>query len=533
VGAFLARIRSAPLQTPGAGLVDRIDWVGTGGTPSFTGAAASFPDIAEQRSTGNRVAGWLRAKRIAVSAKVAVDILRAVDCCAAVATGWLAFLLYPRVDLLAWPAHGFVALLGGVLLVNVLQMQGAYHPDRIRQPLSHLAATGGAVLVTAAILIAVAFVTKASAQYSRGWALLWLALALGAIAGVRLMLYLVLLRLRPTAAGGWLRRDVAIVGAGPDAERFIEHLVQTDSQAIRIVGVYDDRYRELPSVTGGYPVRGAIADLSALCRTISVDKIYVAIPWSAEDALRDCLNQLQCLPVDIRLVVAPLGYHLLDRRVSYLHRLPMIHVADRPLGDWGRLAKWIEDAVVATVALAMLGPLMLLIAIAIKIDSPGPVLFHQKRYGFNNQLIDVLKFRTMRHDQCDANGSSLTTPDDPRITRLGRFLRRSSLDELPQLINVLRGEMSIVGPRPHPIEAKAANRLYQDVVAGYAARHKVKPGLTGWAQVNGWRGPTDTEDQIIKRIEYDLWYLDNWSLFLDLRVMILTIFVGLFGKNAY
>jgi Undecaprenyl-phosphate glucose phosphotransferase len=510
--------------------VDRVDWAGTGGSASFTGAAASFP---EQRSTGNRVAGWLQAKRNAVSAKVAIDILRLVDCCVAVATGWLAFWLYPRVDLLAWPEHGFVALLGGVLLVNVLQMEGAYHPDRIRQPLSHLAATGGAVLVTAAILIAVAFVTKVSAQYARGWALLWLAFALGAIVGVRLMLYLVLLRLRSTAAGGWLRHDIAIVGARADTERFIEHLEQTDGQTLRVLGVYDDRYRELPSVIGGYPVRGAIADLSALCRSIPVDKIYVVMPWSAGDALLDSLNQLQCLPVDIRLVVAPLGYRLLNRRISYLHQLPMIHVADRPLGDWGRLVKRIEDALVATVALAVLGPVMLLIAIAIKIDSPGPVLFRQKRYGFNNQLIDVLKFRTMRHDQCDANGASLTTRNDPRVTRLGRFLRRSSLDELPQLINVLRGEMSIVGPRPHALEAKAADRLYQDVVAGYAARHKVKPGLTGWAQVNGWRGPTDTEDQIIKRVEHDLWYLDNWSIYFDIRIIIKTVFIGLLGKNAY
>jgi Undecaprenyl-phosphate glucose phosphotransferase len=500
---------------------------------SFAGAATSLPDITEERSPGNRVARWLQAKRNALSAKVAIDILRVVDCCAGAATGWLAFALYLPVKLVSWPQYSFVALLGGVLLVNVLQMVGAYHPDRIRQPLSHLAATAGAVPITAAILIAVAFVTKASAQYSRGWALLWLALALGAVVGVRLILYLVLTHLRPTARSGWLRRQVAIVGAGAEAERFIDHLERMESQSIRVIGVYHDQFRQQRPVICGYPVRGTIVDLCELCRTVPVDKIYVAMSWSAEEALLDALDQLQCLPVDIRLVMPPLGYRFLNRPVSCLHQLPMIHVADRPLGDWGRLVKWIEDAVVATVALAVLGPVMLLIAIAIKIDSPGPVFFRQKRYGFNNQLIEVLKFRTMRHDQCDAKGSNLTTRNDPRITRLGRFLRRSSLDELPQLINVLRGEMSIVGPRPHALEAKAADRLYQDVVAGYAARHKVKPGLTGWAQVNGWRGPTDTEDQIIKRVEHDLWYLENWSVYCDLKIIMMTIFIGLFGKNAY
>jgi Undecaprenyl-phosphate glucose phosphotransferase len=514
-------------------LVAGVDWPAAGDAVSLAGAADSFPEIAEQRRRERSLVRWLKAKRSALSTKVAGDILRVVDFCAMVATGWVALLLYSPFQFDAWSHYSLVAVLGGVLLVNVLQMEGVYHPDRMREPLSHLPATGRAVLLTAAMLIAVAFVTKVSAQYSRGWALLWLALAFGAVVGLRLTLHLVLLRLGPTARSGWLQRQVAIVGAGPDAERFIDHLERLERGGIRLLGVYDDQSRELPSVIGGYPVRGTVADLCELCRTIPVDEIYVAMPLSAEEALLEALNRLQCLPVDIRLVVAPLGYRFLNRRVSCLHQVPMIHVAERPLGDWGRLVKWIEDAVVAMLALTVLGPVMLLIAIAIKIDSPGPVLFRQKRYGFNNQVIEVLKFRTMRHDQCDANGSRLTTRDDPRVTRLGRLLRRSSLDELPQLINVLRGEMSIVGPRPHPIEAKAADRLYQDVVAGYAARHKVKPGLTGWAQVNGWRGPTDTEDQIVKRVEHDLWYLENWSVYFDIRIIIMTILVGLFGKNAY
>jgi Undecaprenyl-phosphate glucose phosphotransferase len=512
------------------GFVERTDWPATLDTVTFARAAESFAEVTRSWRIESGIQRWLN---VALSAKIASDILRVIDCCAMIASGWIAFMLYEPIRSDLWSQYGLVAVLGGVLLVNMLQMQGAYHPDRIRQPLIRLGATAAAVLLTGALLIAAAYVIKASADYSRAWTLLWLALTLGAVVGTRLSLHLLLVRLRPTDDSSWLWRNVAIVGAGPEAERFIAHLNASASESIRIFGVYDDQHRKRPSSIANCPVRGTIADLCELCRSFKVDEIYIAMPLSAEEPLVEALNQLQCLPVDIRLIVAPLGYRLLNRRFSYVQQLPVIHVADRPLGDWGGLLKWTEDRIVATVALVLLAPVMLLIAVAIKIDSPGPVLFRQNRYGFNNQLIEVLKFRTMRQDACDANGSALTMRDDPRVTRLGRFLRRSSLDELPQLFNVLRGEMSIVGPRPHAIEAKAADQLYQDVVAGYAARHKVKPGLTGWAQVNGWRGPTDTEDQIVKRVEHDLWYLENWSICFDLKIIAMTVFVGLFGKNAY
>ena len=176
----------------------------------------------------------------------------------------------------------------------------------------------------------------------------------------------------------------------------------------------------------------------------------------------------------------------------------------------------------AALALLGLAPVMALVALAIKLDSKGPVLFRQKRYGFNNELIEVFKFRSMFVEQADANAAKLVTKDDPRVTRVGRFIRKTSLDELPQLFNVLRGELSLVGPRPHALQAKAADRLYHDVVDGYFARHKVKPGITGWAQINGWRGETDTPEKIQKRVEHDLYYIDNWSVLLDLYILLKT-----------
>ena len=173
------------------------------------------------------------------------------------------------------------------------------------------------------------------------------------------------------------------------------------------------------------------------------------------------------------------------------------------------------------------------LALAIKLDSRGPVLFRQKRYGFNNELIEVFKFRSMFVDQADANAAKLVTKDDPRVTCIGRFIRKTSLDELPQLINVIKGELSLVGPRPHALQAKAADRLYQDVVDGYFARHRVKPGITGWAQINGWRGETDTNEKIQRRVEHDLYYIENWSVFFDLQILAMTPLALFKTENAY
>jgi exopolysaccharide biosynthesis polyprenyl glycosylphosphotransferase len=210
-----------------------------------------------------------------------------------------------------------------------------------------------------------------------------------------------------------------------------------------------------------------------------------------------------------------------------------MHIASAPLSGWSGLVKIAEDKIVAGAVLLMFAPLLLLIAAAVKFDSAGPVFFRQKRYGFNNQLIEVWKFRSMYHHMSDVHAERLTTRGDPRVTRVGAFLRKTSLDELPQLFNVLRGEMSIVGPRPHPLKAKAGGRLYEEVVAEYAVRHKVKPGLTGWAQVNGWRGETEVDEQIIKRVEHDLYYIENWSLWLDIKILLMTAVCGWSGKNAF
>ena len=204
-----------------------------------------------------------------------------------------------------------------------------------------------------------------------------------------------------------------------------------------------------------------------------------------------------------------------------------------PFKGWSPLIKRIEDLVLASLALLLLSPLMLGVALAIKLDSPGPVLFRQKRYGYNNRLIEVYKFRSMYHQMADAHAERQTTKGDSRVTRVGAFIRRTSLDELPQLLNVLLGSMSMVGPRPHATATKAAGILFEEAVETYSARHRVKPGITGWAQINGYRGETDTLEKIEKRVEFDLEYIENWSVWFDLYILFRTLPAVAFSKEAY
>jgi Undecaprenyl-phosphate glucose phosphotransferase len=245
------------------------------------------------------------------------------------------------------------------------------------------------------------------------------------------------------------------------------------------------------------------------------------------------LSELSDTPVDIRLAPELLRFEFLQQRAEWVAGIPLLRVLDRPVSGARELLKTAEDRILGSLLLLAVAPVMLVVALAIKLDSPGPVFFRQTRYGFNNNLIKVWKFRTMYHHLTDAAASVLTQRDDPRVTRVGRFLRRTSLDELPQLLNVVHGEMSLVGPRPQALQAKAGDQLYQDVMHHYAARHRVKPGLTGWAQVNGWRGETDTCEKLTKRVEHDLYYIDNWSLWLDLQILLRTVWVVLTARNAY
>ncbi len=390
---------------------------------------------------------------------------------------------------------------------------------------------GAAWTLVFALLAVIAFFMKLGIEYSRFWLASWYLIGLFVLTGFRAALSTTL---RSWAREGRLNRRAVIVGGGPAARDLIKALEASSDTDIRIYGIFDDRSEErVDKRIAGYPKLGNIDELVKFGRKMRLDLLIVTLPITAENRLLQLLKKLWVLPVDICLSAHTNKLRFRPRTYSYIGNVPFIDVQDRPIADWDSVLKWSFDKLVSLLTLIAALPLMALVALAIKLDSRGPVFFKQKRYGFNNEMIGVYKFRSMYTEQSDQNASKLVTRDDPRVTPVGRFIRKTSLDELPQLINVLKGELSLVGPRPHALQAKAANALYDEVVDSYFARHRVKPGITGWAQVNGWRGETDTKDKIERRVEHDLYYIENWSVWFDLYILIKTPFSLLSSKNAY
>jgi Undecaprenyl-phosphate glucose phosphotransferase len=429
------------------------------------------------------------------------------------------------------PRYLAAALGLAALAVCLLQAAGAYRMAAFRTLRGSALRLVGAWSL-AFLLVATAMVfAKIADHYSRVWMASVFVAGLAALLTGRFALARFITAQKQR---GHFDRRTAIVGGGPVAEDLIRALDAESESGVRIVGVFDDRGdMRSDTVVAGYPKLGTVSDLVAYARTTRLDLIIFTIPIAAEDRILQMLAKLWVLPIDIRLSAQASKLRLRPRAYSYLGAVPVLDIFDKPMADWDIVAKSIFDRVVGCAMLVALAPMMLAVALAVRLTSTGPVLFRQKRYGFNNELIEVYKFRSMYVNQSDAGAARLVTRDDPRVTPVGRFIRKTSLDELPQLFNVIKGELSLVGPRPHALQAKAANTLYDQVVDGYFARHKVKPGITGWAQVNGWRGETDTSDKIQKRVEHDLHYIENWSILFDVKIMLATP-VSLFRtKNAY
>ncbi|MFB9951100.1 undecaprenyl-phosphate glucose phosphotransferase [Rhizobium puerariae] len=340
--------------------------------------------------------------------------------------------------------------------------------------------------------------------------------------------------IRNWARNGVMERRAVIVGGGEPAKRLVRELEQQPDNDIRICGIFDDRGSERsPTVVAGYPKLGTFAELVEFARLARIDMLIIALPASAEQRILQLLRKLWVLPVDIRLAAHANRLRFRPRSYSHVGAVPMFDIFDKPIRDWDSVAKRIFDIAFSLVAITLLWPVMLAAAIAVKANSKGPVLFRQKRHGFNNEVIEVLKFRSMYTNMSDQSAIKAVTKSDPRVTPVGRFLRKSSIDELPQLFNVLRGELSLVGPRPHAVSAQTGTRKYVDVVESYFARHRVKPGVTGWAQINGLRGELDSDEKIRARTAYDLDYIENWSLLFDLKILFLTPVRLLNTDNAY
>jgi Undecaprenyl-phosphate glucose phosphotransferase len=443
----------------------------------------------------------------------------------------IAKLYVDAADINRTPQYGIALAATGLITVAIFQVLGLYRLDALTSPLKQAPRLVVGWTMALAVLIAGVFLFKIGPDFSRGWLLIWFTVGLLVLSAGR---FILMLLTRRWIKQGRMNRRAVIYGGGPECEKLLASLEADYASDIRICGIFDDRGdARVGPLVSGYPKLGKLTDLIEFGRKTRVDLIILTLPMAAEMRIMDLLRLLWVMPVDIRLAASSTKLRFRPRSYSYVGAVPLLDLCDKPLDDWSAVIKGTFDRLVGLTALILLSPVMAAVAAAIKYDSKGPVLFRQKRFGFNNDLIEVYKFRSMYTNMADAGAAKLVTRDDPRVTKVGRFIRRTSLDELPQLFNVLNGSLSLVGPRPHALQAKADNKLYYDVVDGYFARHKVKPGITGWAQINGWRGETDTEDKILKRVEHDLYYIDNWSVFLDIYILLKTPFSLISTDNAY
>ncbi|MFZ1960382.1 MAG: undecaprenyl-phosphate glucose phosphotransferase [Methylovirgula sp.] len=391
-------------------------------------------------------------------------------------------------------------------------------------------AAGLACIFGAALVVGMSF--RLEAVYPRSFLLAWFGCGLLALGCERIGLALFVDRLIRT---GRLVRRTVIVGGGSAADGLLQQLARQQQADLQVLGIFDDRTDERsPTVVAGFPKLGSVDDLIEFARRTRIDLVIFTLPITAEQRLLEMLRKLWILPIDIRLAAHRNELHFRPHSYSYIGTVPLIDIFDRPIADWDLVLKYCFDRIVGAILLLLLSPLMAAVALAIKLDSRGSILFKQKRYGFNNEVIEIYKFRSMYVDTLDFAAAKLVTKDDPRVTRVGRVLRKTSLDELPQLFNVVfRGNLSLVGPRPHALHARAAERQYDEVVDGYFARHRVRPGITGWAQIHGWRGETDTPEKIQGRVECDLYYIENWSILLDINILFATPFALFNTRNVY
>lgn len=346
---------------------------------------------------------------------------------------------------------------------------------------------------------------------------------------VSLCVYRVVLRLilRALRSQGINTRSVVIAGAGTLGQQLANNIVANSSFGLVFGGYYDDAAPKQKLVAA--QTIGNLEQLVVDCKEGGIDRVYIVLPPQAYERRKWLVKELADSTSSVYIVPDVFTYQLLHSRSDTIMGIPTISIYDSPLDGSNAIIKRIEDIVLSTLILIMISPVLLGLALAVKFTSKGPVFFKQNRYGIDGKPIKVWKFRSMNVME---DGAKVTqaTKNDSRFTPIGQFIRKTSLDELPQFINVLQGQMSIVGPRPHAV---AHNEEYRKLVDGYMLRHKVKPGITGWAQINGWRGETDTLDKMEKRIEFDLEYIRNWSLFFDLKIVFLTIFKGFVNKNAY
>lgn len=407
----------------------------------------------------------------------------------------------------------------------VAEVRGLYQSWRVDSVIAECGYLSTVWFVVVMFLLIFGFVTKSSADFSRVVLAAWTLLVPFSMCSMRFVLRGAL---RSARSQGKNTRTVAFAGVSGATKKMAAHIAQMPWAGFRVVGAFDDRALERLELDG-LELKGGMHDLICMARSGEIDIVYITLPMVAEKRIINLIENLSDTTASVYVVPDLFVFSLYKARWMTVGGLPVISTFESPFYGTESWLKRAEDVLLGCVILLLISPILLVVAIGVKVTSQGPVIFRQRRYGLKGEVVEVWKFRSMT--VCDDGAQVVQAKkNDARITPFGAFLRRTSLDELPQFINVLQGTMSIVGPRPHAV---AHNELYRKQIRGYMLRHKVKPGITGLAQVNGWRGETDTLDKMQKRIEYDLEYIQNWSLWLDMRIILKTVMVGFGGKNVY
>ena len=469
---------------------------------------------------------WLNARQRHAS-RLAAHYFRAFDTLAVVAITLLcAWAASPEPLVDAPLSHLAPFILGAITVLGLMRSLGRYRFARGQKAARHLASVAAIVAAGAAVAVISGWILQGGSAQWASW-LVWAGLVLISLNALHMGWSDTVGRWR---ASGALTPNIVLVGATRHAESLIREALKR--RDLNVLGIFDDRLGRSPRAIEGVPVLGSADDLLTHKMTPYVDRVVLAIDPRAEKRVRELNARLGALPHEITLLVEPNGP---AETLSALDRLAAAPLADvqGPVDDDRRaFNKRLQDLIVGLIALVLLAPVMAALAIAIRLDSPGPIFFRQRRHGFNHEEIVVWKFRSMRQETADATASRQVTHDDDRVTRVGRFIRKTSLDELPQLLNVLAGEMSLVGPRPHAIGMKTGHIESARLVADYAHRHRIKPGMTGWAAVNGSRGPLHTAQDVRRRVQLDIDYVERQSLWLDLWIMAVTVPVLLGDRSA-
>lgn len=446
---------------------------------------------------------------------------RALDIACLLLSGLLSFWLrFSHLDLNM--AYKNVLLLGVIIGAVLLSAMGGYRAWRGSSFSSEIRCVVSATFGTFLLLVISGFITQSSDLFSRIWVVSWLLTSTVMILGYRFALRRTLGKLR---SKGYNIRRVLIIGNGELAQNVASKLLHSPEMGLVVKGFISNELPQKTSTTQDVPTIGNLEKMDQLVTELSIDQVWIALPMSEVAVMEQVQSALATSPVTIRMVPDIYGFQLINHSMTEVAGLPVINLStSHMLEGKNRFLKSMEDKLLSSVILLGISPIMIALAIGVKLSSPGPVFYRQERVSWNGRSFGMLKFRSMTVDS-EKDGVKWGGATSMSVTKFGAFIRKTSLDELPQFINVLKGDMSIVGPRP---ERTVFVDQFKHEIPGYMQKHMVKAGITGWAQINGWRGDTDLK----KRIECDLYYIEHWSIWLDMKIIFLTFWKGFIHKNA-